>query len=116
MGGGTRLCLVLCKGRCPLTPPKDEALGNPAIAQKNRLNGMKASLSSPSAYFFELGEFPERVFFCLFCCTYVLSERKRSERAWWQLAKEKVALDASPIKFKSRASEACTAFKLDEDT
>ncbi|SKA79289.1 hypothetical protein SAMN02745702_02531 [Desulfobaculum bizertense DSM 18034] len=73
-GWGTRLCLVLCKGhragrgvvvllgrcpkpckgRCPLTPPKDEALGNPAIAQKIRLNGMKASLSSPSAVFFEL--------------------------------------------------------------
>ncbi|WP_234985108.1 hypothetical protein, partial [Desulfobaculum bizertense] len=33
-------------------------------AQKIRLNGMKASLSSPSAVFFELGEFPERVFFC----------------------------------------------------
>ncbi|SKA72763.1 hypothetical protein SAMN02745702_01691 [Desulfobaculum bizertense DSM 18034] len=50
----TRLRLVLCKGRCPLTPPKDEALGNPTFAQKIRLNGMKASLSSPSAVFFEL--------------------------------------------------------------
>ncbi|SKA80649.1 hypothetical protein SAMN02745702_02673 [Desulfobaculum bizertense DSM 18034] len=45
---------MLCKGRRPLTLPKDEALGNPAIAQKRRLNGMKASLSSPSAVFFEL--------------------------------------------------------------
>jgi len=47
-------CPKPCKGRRPLTPPKDEALGNPAFAQKIRLNGMKALLSSPSAIFFEL--------------------------------------------------------------
>ncbi|SKA79845.1 hypothetical protein SAMN02745702_02582 [Desulfobaculum bizertense DSM 18034] len=54
MGWAGTLSPLPCKGRCPLTPPKDEALGNPAFAQKIRLNGMKASLSSPSAVFFEL--------------------------------------------------------------
>ncbi|SKA64848.1 hypothetical protein [Desulfobaculum bizertense] len=33
-----------------------------------------------------------------------------------ELAEEKEALYAFSPKFKSRASEACTAFKLDEDT
>ncbi|UIJ38817.1 hypothetical protein LWC08_04385 [Desulfobaculum bizertense] len=68
------------------------------------------------APFFGLVAFPDCEFFCLFCRTYFLSERSRSERKWWQLAEEKEALDAIPNKFKSRTSEACTAFKLDEDT
>ncbi|SKA64827.1 hypothetical protein SAMN02745702_00414 [Desulfobaculum bizertense DSM 18034] len=108
---------MLCKGRCPLTPPKDEALGNPAIAQKIRLNGMKASLSSPSAVFFELGEFPQRVYFCLSqsALLFFLNARVQKKNGG-ELAKEKEALDVMPNKFKSRASEACTAFKLDEDT
>ncbi|SKA83247.1 hypothetical protein SAMN02745702_02879 [Desulfobaculum bizertense DSM 18034] len=29
-------CPKPCKGRCPLTPPKDEALGNPAFARNKR--------------------------------------------------------------------------------
>ncbi|UIJ37863.1 hypothetical protein LWC08_14385 [Desulfobaculum bizertense] len=90
-----------------MTPPKDEALGNPAFAQKIGLNGMKAPLSSPSALFFELVgisrlrvllPFPDR--------TYFLFERERSKRKWWQLAEEKEVALGSPIKFKSRSSEA----------
>ncbi|SKA63054.1 hypothetical protein SAMN02745702_00069 [Desulfobaculum bizertense DSM 18034] len=54
VGGGTRLRLVLCKGRCPLTPPKDEALGNPDFARNKR--GPKCdesfALLSISALFF----------------------------------------------------------------
>ncbi|WP_078685667.1 hypothetical protein [Desulfobaculum bizertense] len=45
-----------------------------------------------------------------------LSERSRSERKWWQLAEEEDFVFGFSPKFKSRASEACTAFKLDEDT
>ncbi|SKA67148.1 hypothetical protein SAMN02745702_00770 [Desulfobaculum bizertense DSM 18034] len=62
-------CPKPCKGRRPLTPPKDEALGNPAFAQKIRLNGMKALLSSPSAVFFEL----VGVMCVLFLCASILS-------------------------------------------
>ncbi|SKA70096.1 hypothetical protein SAMN02745702_01280 [Desulfobaculum bizertense DSM 18034] len=34
--GGVEFRLYFCKGRCPLTPPKDEALGNPAFARNKR--------------------------------------------------------------------------------
>ncbi|SKA65317.1 hypothetical protein SAMN02745702_00516 [Desulfobaculum bizertense DSM 18034] len=62
-------CPNPCKGRRPVTPPKDEALGNPAIAQKIWLNGMKALLFSPSAIFFEL----VGTQFLLFLCASTLS-------------------------------------------
>ncbi|SKA64931.1 hypothetical protein [Desulfobaculum bizertense] len=78
---------------------------------------MKAMLSSPSALFFELVAFPERVFFCLFCRTYFLSERERSERKWWQhTGKRKSFFTPFSPKFEFHSREAWMEFKLDEDT
>ncbi|SKA71853.1 hypothetical protein SAMN02745702_01567 [Desulfobaculum bizertense DSM 18034] len=89
-------CPKPCKGRCPLTPPKDEALGNPAFAQKRRLNGMKALLSSPSAFFFELVGVPRlRVLLPFSDRTYFFSERERSEKKWSNSQKRKTFLSHS---------------------
>ncbi|SKA63674.1 hypothetical protein SAMN02745702_00190 [Desulfobaculum bizertense DSM 18034] len=49
LGWAGTLSPHLCKGRCPLTPPKDEALGNPAF-DRNKRGRMSESLwLSPSS-------------------------------------------------------------------
>ncbi|WP_159445944.1 hypothetical protein [Desulfobaculum bizertense] len=54
--------------------------------------------------------------FFFFALQSFLSERKRSERKWWQLAEKKDALDVIFIKFEFHSREAWMEFKLAEDT